>query len=55
MASPINNIPESIIEETLIQLEGNSEIVNNLNPSSPRLIEPNTYELPTRTNTYLNC
>ena len=53
MASPINNIPESIIEETLIQLEGNSEVVNNLNPGNSRLLEPNTYQLPTRTNIYL--
>ena len=27
MASPINNIPENIIEETLIQLEGDTDIV----------------------------
>ena len=41
MASPINNIPESIIEETLIQLEGDTDTVTNLNSGSSRLIESN--------------
>ena len=39
MASPINNIPENIIEETLIQLEGDTDIATNSTPSALQTIE----------------
>ena len=57
MASPINNIPESIIEETLIQLEGNTDNPTNADTSILETVETSGFRgcNTANTNVYLRC